>query len=48
MMLRKFRDDISVGSGVIALTDIETDKQTRSQTNNAENSTTLATGGSVV
>jgi len=39
MMPRKFRDDIANGSGVIVLT--HTDKQ--SQTDTAENNTTLAT-----
>jgi len=39
----KFRDDICSGSGVIALTDKQADRQAKSQTNTTENNTTLAT-----
>jgi len=37
----KFRDDISNGSGVIVLTDRQTDKQTNIQTDTADNNTML-------
>ena len=42
-MPRKFLDDVANGSGVIALTDSQRDKQTKSQTDTTENNAILAT-----
>jgi len=42
MMPQKFCDDTSNGSGVIALTDKQTNRQTDRQTDTTENNTTLA------
>jgi len=43
MMPKKFCDDISNGSGVMVLTDKQTDKQSPPQTDTAQNNTTRAT-----